>query len=33
MSDVRHHFVTDPAQRAQLILFLRSIDDTTPIFP
>ena len=29
----RHHFVTDPAQRAQLIQFLRSIDDTTPIFP
>jgi hypothetical protein len=30
---VRHHFVTDPAQRAQLIQFLRSIDDLTLIFP
>jgi hypothetical protein len=29
----RHHFVSDAAQRAQLIQFLRSIDDTTPIFP
>ncbi|MGI8603730.1 MAG: hypothetical protein ACR2OZ_12130 [Verrucomicrobiales bacterium] len=30
---VRHHFVTDPSQRANLIAFLRSIDETTPIFP
>ncbi len=30
---VRHHFVADPANRADLIAFLRSIDDTTPIFP
>jgi len=30
---VRHHFVTSAAQRAQLIAFLRSIDQTTPIFP
>jgi hypothetical protein len=29
----RQHFVTDPAQRADLIAFLRSIDQTTPIFP
>jgi hypothetical protein len=29
----RHHFVTDPTQRAQLIQFLRSIDSTTPAFP
>lgn len=29
----RHHFVTNATQRAQLIEFLRSIDDTTPIFP
>ena len=29
----RHHFVSDPAVRAQLIQFLRSIDDATPIFP
>jgi YVTN family beta-propeller protein len=30
---VRHHFVTNAAQRAQLIAFLRSIDESTPIFP
>ena len=30
---VRQHFVTSPADRAALIAFLRSIDDTTPIFP
>jgi DNA-binding beta-propeller fold protein YncE len=30
---VRHHFVADPAQRADLIQFLRSIDQTTPTFP
>jgi YVTN family beta-propeller protein len=30
---VRHHFVADPAQRADLISFLRSIDQTTPTFP
>jgi hypothetical protein len=30
---VRHHFVADPAQRADLIHFLRSIDQTTPTFP
>ena len=29
----RHHFVTDPTNRANLVQFLRSIDDTTPIFP
>jgi len=29
----RHHFVPDPSQRAQLVAFLRSIDDATPIFP
>ena len=29
----RHHFVADPGQRAALIQFLRSIDQTTPIFP
>ncbi|MBI4822555.1 MAG: beta-propeller fold lactonase family protein [Deltaproteobacteria bacterium] len=29
----RAHFVSDPAMRAQLISFLRSIDETTPIFP
>lgn len=29
----RHHFVTDPAQRANLVQFLRSIDQTTPTFP
>ena len=29
----RHHFVADAAQRADLIQFLRSIDDRTPIFP
>jgi hypothetical protein len=29
----RHHFVANATQRAQLIGFLRSIDDTTPIFP
>jgi DNA-binding beta-propeller fold protein YncE len=30
---VRHHFVANPAQRADLIHFLRSIDQTTPTFP
>ena len=30
---VRHHFVPSAAQRADLIQFLRSIDDRTPIFP
>lgn len=29
----RHHFVTSAADRANLIQFLRSIDQTTPIFP
>ena len=29
----RHHFVTDPLQRGALVKFLRSIDETTPIFP
>jgi YVTN family beta-propeller protein len=29
----RVHFVTDAGQRADLIQFLRSIDDRTPIFP
>lgn len=29
----RHHFVTSAADRANLIAFLRSIDETTPIFP
>lgn len=28
----RHHFVTDAADRADLVAFLRSIDSTTPIF-
>lgn len=30
---VRHHFVVNATQRAQLVQFLRSIDGTTPIFP
>lgn len=30
---VRHHFVANAANRASLIQFLRSIDQTTPIFP
>ena len=30
---VQHHFVTDAGQRAALIAFLRSIDQTTPTFP
>jgi hypothetical protein len=30
---VRHHFVADPAQRADLIRFLRSIDQRTLTFP
>jgi YVTN family beta-propeller protein len=30
---VRHHFVADPFRRADLIAFLRSIDQTTPVFP
>ncbi len=30
---VRHHNVASPTDRAALIAFLRSIDDTTPIFP
>jgi hypothetical protein len=30
---LRVHFVTDPGQRAALIAFLRSIDQTTPTFP
>lgn len=30
---VRHHFVTNAQQRADLIQFLRSIDQTTPPFP
>jgi YVTN family beta-propeller protein len=29
----QHHFVSDAAQRADLVAFLRSIDDSTPIFP
>ena len=29
----RHHFVPNATQRAQLIAFLRSIDETTPVFP
>lgn len=30
---IRHHFVSDPGQRAQLVTFLESIDDGTAIFP
>ena len=30
---VRHHLVMNASNRADLIQFLRSIDDTTPIFP
>jgi hypothetical protein len=30
---VRHHVVTRAADRANLVAFLRSIDQTTPIFP
>lgn len=30
---VRHHFVANATQRTQLIAFLRSIDQTTPVFP
>jgi len=30
---VRHHFVTNVSDRAALIAFLRSIDQTTPVFP
>jgi len=30
---VQHHFVPNASDRADLIQFLRSIDDTTPIFP
>jgi hypothetical protein len=30
---VQHHFVADAVQRAALIAFLRSIDQTTPTFP
>jgi len=30
---VRHHFVPNASDRADLIQFLRSIDNTTPIFP
>jgi mono/diheme cytochrome c family protein len=30
---VRHHFVADPAQRANLVSFVRSIDQTTLTFP
>ena len=29
----RHHFVPNATQRAQLIQFLRSIDQATPLFP
>ena len=29
----QHHFVANATQRAQLIAFLRSIDQTTPVFP
>jgi len=29
----RQHQVADPAMRAALIAFLKSIDETTPIFP
>ncbi|MBI4717146.1 MAG: hypothetical protein HY763_05020 [Planctomycetes bacterium] len=29
----RQHFVANAAQRAQLVAFLRSIDETTPTFP
>ncbi|MBI1826738.1 MAG: hypothetical protein HYR83_10195 [Planctomycetes bacterium] len=29
----RHHFVTNSADRAKLIAFLQSIDETTPTFP
>ncbi len=32
-SGVRHHFVLNATDRANLIAFLRSIDQTTPIFP
>jgi hypothetical protein len=30
---VQHHFVANATQRAQLVQFLRSIDQTTPAFP
>jgi hypothetical protein len=30
---VRHHFVANATQRAQLVQFLRSLDQTTPTFP
>jgi hypothetical protein len=30
---IRHHFVADPTARANLIAFLRSIDEKTPVFP
>ena len=29
----QHHFIANATQRAQLIAFLRSIDDTTAVFP
>jgi mono/diheme cytochrome c family protein len=29
----RHHFVTNPSDRADLVKFLKSIDDATPVFP
>jgi hypothetical protein len=29
----RHHFVSNPADRDNLVQFLRSIDQTTPVFP
>jgi cytochrome c peroxidase len=33
LGGVRHHFVASAADRADLIAFLSSIDDTTPPFP
>src|SRR5262249_15594184 len=30
---VQHHSVANTTQRGQIIQFLKSIDDTTPIFP
>ncbi len=33
LGGVQHHFVQDPKHREELLAFLRSIDDTTPIFP
>ena len=30
---VRHHFVTSAQSRADLVQFLKSIDEETPVFP